>query len=466
MTTITRREAIKYFGAGAVAGILPQSLLAATPSTGRRPNILMLVADDQQPGTIGSMGLRPVLTPHLDSLAREGMTFANACNMGSTCGPVCIPGRAMLLTGRPLYQLKDKGFNIPPDHVMLPEYLRSEGYTTFGCGKWHNDPASFQRAFSRGDRIFFGGMLDDQTQVPVKHLGPNGKLADDGTVNKYSTELFADAAVDFLSSYDAQALFFCYAAFTSPHDPRTPPADFKALYPADKIQVPKSFAPEHPFDIGVREIRDETIVPYPRTEEIVREELSAYYEMISHLDSQVGRILQALKDSGHAEDTIVIYTGDHGLAVGQHGLMGKQNVYQCSVGVPLVMRGPEIPAGAKSEALCYSMDLFPTLCGILGIEVPPTVQGQSYAGLLKNGAGAHRDKLFYAYTDGQKAVRDSRYKLIEYSVPKQQRVTQLFDLQEDPEETRNLADDPAHAATLARMRDALKQWPEAVGKRT
>lgn len=466
MSLLTRREAIKLMGAGAILSALPlRRGDGAVAPAARRPNILMLVADDQQPGTLGALGRRPVLTPCLDALVKRGMTFTNACNMGSTSGPVCIPGRAMLLTGRPLYQLDNKGFTIPPSHIMLPEHLRSQGYTTFGCGKWHNDTASFQRAFSRGDRIFFGGMLDDQARVPVQRLQAGGKLAHDGTVNRYSTELFADAAVEFLTSYKEDAPFVCYAAFTSPHDPRTPPPDFKALYPAEGIRLPESFQPEHPFDIGVRDIRDEKTVPYPRTAERVKEEISSYYGMISHLDSEAGRILRALKDSGREEETIVIFTSDHGLAMGQHGLMGKQNVYQCSVGIPLVMCGPRIPAGAQTEALCYSMDLFPTLCEHLGLPLPPSVQGSSYAGLLDGRASAHREALFYAYTDGQKAVRNRRYKLVDYSVAGQRRRTQLFDLQEDPDETRDLAENAGHAAILAQMREELKRWPVAVGKR-
>src|SRR5690606_25798798 len=176
--------------------------------------------------------------------------------------------------------------------------------------------------------------------------------------------------------------FFLYLSYTAPHDPRMAPEEFASQYPPDEILLPENFMPEHPFPNGELKIRDENLAPFPRTEENTREHIAAYYAMISHVDAQIGRVLDALDQSGQAENTMIIFAGDNGLAVGQHGLMGKQNLYEHSIRVPLIISGPGIPQGEKRETLCYLLDLFPTLCEFIDIPTPDSVEGVSFAPVI------------------------------------------------------------------------------------
>jgi arylsulfatase A-like enzyme len=389
-------------------------------------------------------------------LVHGGFAFTHAFCMGSTMPAVCAPSRAMLLTGRTLYHAP---VQIPPTLPTWPETLRKAGYATFGTGKWHNGPASFARSFSQGGPVFFGGM-GDHFHLPVHAFDPSGKYAEKPVnATKFSSELFADAAVDFLRSYKDEKPFALYVAFTAPHDPRTPPGDFAMMYDPAKLPLPASFLPRHPFDNGELAVRDEKLAPWPRTPEVIRKHTADYYGMISHLDGQVGRILDALAQTKRVAETLVIYTSDHGLAVGRHGLMGKQSLYDHSMRPPLLFSGPGVPAGKRSAALCYLLDLFPTICDLTGVARPATVEGVSLAPVLRGGKASVRASLFGAYRDVQRMVRTERWKLIRY--PKVER-TQLFDVANDPEETRDLAAEPAQAGRMKEMMDLLKEWQKKV----
>jgi arylsulfatase A-like enzyme len=273
-------------------------------------------------------------------------------------------------------------------------------------------------------------------------------------VSGFSSELFAGASIDFLSSRPREP-FFCFVSFTAPHDPRTPPVGYKTMYDPGSIPLPKNFLPKHPFDNGELEIRDEKLLPWPRTPEAVRGELADYYGMISHLDEQIGRILAALEATGAAARTAVVFSADNGLAVGSHGLLGKMSMYDHSVRVPLVIRaaGRGRP-GARLDSLCYVHDIFPTACELAGIAPPPTVEGRSVF------SSRRRDAVFASYRDVQRMVRTRRFKLIYY--PKIQK-TQLFDLAEDPDEMRDLAGRPEQATRVAELRAKLSQWQRSVG---
>jgi arylsulfatase A-like enzyme len=178
--------------------------------------------------------------------------------------------------------------------------------------------------------------------------------------------------------------------------------------------------------------------------------------MISHLDDAFGRLLAALQAKGCLDDTIVIMAGDNGLAVGQHGLMGKQNLYDHSVRVPLVFAGPGIPAGQRRDALVYLLDIFPTLCELAGMEAPGSVEGMSLGPCLDDPAVRLRDSLYLAYEKSIRGITDARHKLIEYACGR----TQLFDLSGDPAEMVNLADHPSSQATLVNMRTRLVRLAE------
>jgi arylsulfatase A-like enzyme len=208
--------------------------------------------------------------------------------------------------------------------------------------------------------------------------------------------------------------------------------------------------PAHPFDNGELKIRDEQLAPWPRTKPVIKEHLRDYYALITHNDERVGDILNALKAQGMYDNTIIIYSGDNGLAVGQHGLMGKQNLYEHSMGVPLIIAGPGIPNDVRTDAMVYLTDLFPTLCDYLNIDIPESVQGESFFNVLKDPGSDHREQITTSYKKVQHSVRDARYKLIRYDV-KGKVTLQLFDLLNDPYETKDLSQDSDHAEILEKL---------------
>jgi arylsulfatase A-like enzyme len=459
----TRRDFLKTVGAGAAALAMP-TCATAGKAPKKRPNILFLFSDDQRFDTINALGNSRIVTPNMDSLVRSGTTFLNAYIMGSMSGAVCMPSRAMLMSGRTLFHLSRGGSDIPPVHVTLPEVLGDAGYNTFATGKWHNGRKAYARCFSDGGKIFFGGM-SDHYKVPVYDFDPEGKYrkskqyADEG---KHSSELFSDAVIDFLSGYKDDAPFFAYVAYTAPHDPRHMPEKYMDMYDPDAIRLPKNFLPEHPFDNGEMVIRDEKLAAWPRTPEEVRQHIAAYYAMITHLDAQIGRVLDALKETGHADDTIVVFSADNGLAVGRHGLMGKQNLYEHSVHVPLVICGPGIPRNKRQEALCYLPDIYPTLCDLVGLTVPDSVEGMSLWPVLRGEREKTRDALLFAYKNFQRGLRIGGWKLIMYNV-NGNKTTQLFNIWNDPWEMNNLAEEIAYAGTVGDLIPLMKHFCEEAG---
>jgi arylsulfatase A-like enzyme len=269
--------------------------------------------------------------------------------------------------------------------------------------------------------------------------------------------------IEFLENYDEEKPFYAYAAFTAPHDPRTPPRRYREKYYAKQLPLPPNFMPQHPFNNGAMMVRDEQLGAWPRTEKEVRDHLAEYYGMMTHLDEQIGRILAVLEETGKAENTYIIYAGDHGLAVGSHGLLGKQNIYEHSMKTPLIVKGPDVPAGKSSNALTYLLDLFPTLLGLADQQPPSTVDGRNLAPIWNGTAPRVRDTLFLSYGNSMRSVRDERYKLIRY--PRVD-VDQLFDLANDPEEMRNLAGEKGQQNRVSRMFALIQQWQERLGDTT
>ena len=428
------------------------------------PNVLFFFTDDQRFDTIAALGNEDIITPNLDALVAGGTTFTHAHIMGGSCGAVCMPSRAMLMSGRTLFHIDEQGQNIPAEHVMMPEAFRTAGYPTFGTGKWHNGTQAYARAFSHGAKIFFGGM-NDHWNVPVAEFDPTGEYPKERRCcrrGRHSSDLFSDEAVRFLLDYKDDRPFFMYVSYMAPHDPRETHKRFHDMYDPEKIPLPQSFMSGHPFDNGELVIRDEKLAGFPRTPEEIRRHIAEYYAMITHADAAIGRVLLVLKESGHADNTIVVFAGDNGLAVGRHGLMGKQNLYDHSVRVPLIFSGPGIPEGRKSEAFCYLLDIFPTLCDLTGVGIPESVEGRSLVPAMRDGDERIRETLLFAYKWIHRGVRDERYKLIEYLV-NGKRTTQLFDLQEDPNELRNLADDAGLSGMLGHLRGELVRWRDELG---
>jgi len=443
---------------------------AGAPEGKSRPNVLFLFSDDQRFSTLHALNNPEIRTPNLDKLVSRGTAFTHACIMGGTVGAICVPSRGMLLTGQTLFHVHNSMIapNSVPESarrpfVMFPEVLQKAGYVTFGTGKWHNGERLYARCFTRGENIFFGGM-SDHLKVPVASFDPSGEYPAKPRrpAPKFSSELFSDSAIKFLREYKDDSPFLLYLAYTAPHDPRMPPKEYAEMYPPEKIALPRNFLPQHPFDNGDMKLRDEQLAPWPRTPQIVRQHLAAYYGMITHLDAQIGRVLEALRETGRAENTIIIFAGDNGLAVGQHGLFGKQNLYDHSVRVPLVISAPGLPRGKRSDSLCYLLDLFPTICDLTGLPIPSTVEGRSLLPLLANPKAKLRDSVFLAYRHVQRGVRTDRWKLILYNAGGHQ-TTQLFDLRNDPWEMKNLASHPAQAGRLRELTALLKEWMKKTG---
>ncbi len=412
-----------------------------------KPNVLFLLSDDQQYDALHALGNDTIRTPSLDKLVRRGFTFNQTYCNGSMGGAVCQPSRSMIMTGRSLFR---SPIEIPADLPTMPETLDKAGYVTFATGKWHNSEPVFARLFRQGGaNLFFGGMTD-QNKVPLHDFDPTGKYAahDEHIGKGFSSTLFADAACQFLKGHKGSKPFFLYVAFTAPHDPRTPPGEYARMYDPAKMPLPKSFMPQHPFNNGDLIGRDELLAPWPRTPEIVKQHIADYYGMITHMDAQIGHLLKSLEETGHDKDTVIVFTSDHGLALGRHGLFGKQNLYEHSMRPPLVIAGPGIPENKGSDAFVYLFDLFPTICDLTGTPIPDTVEGKSLVPIMQGKTDKVRDAIFLAYKDVQRAVRSDRWKLIRYT---QINKSQLFDLANDPDEIKNLADDPKYADKVKEM---------------
>lgn len=422
-----------------------------------KPNILFLFADDQRADTIAAHGNPYIKTPNLDRLAALGFSFRGNYIFGGNSGAVCMPSRAMLMSGKSWFHVDTVSLK---GAKLLPELLRENGYATFGTGKWHNGEPSWLRAFQHGKTIMFGGM-SDHSKVPVRDLGPDGRLTDVRAGDKFSSELFADSAIEFLKHHDPATPFFAYVAFTAPHDPRMPPLPYRESYYGQLPPLPANFLPQLPFDNGMMAGgRDENLAAWPRSEAALRQQLAEYYGLITHLDGQVGRILDVLEQTGQAKNTLIIYAADNGLALGSHGLLGKQSVFEHSMRVPLIVAGPGIPRGKSTRAFTYLLDLYPTLCDVLGLVCPPDLEGESLRPLWEGTEDHVRDSVFLPFLDIQRAVRTERWKLIAY--PKIRHL-QLFDLQTDPDERTNLMDRAEYLGHVQRLRGLLRQWQARVG---
>lgn len=399
---------------------------AETPSSAK-PDVLFIISDDQRGDCVGALGHPDLKTPALDTLVARGHVFNNAYCMGSMVGAVCLPSRTMLMTGRSLWHIPGRSESETP---TIGSVFRKAGYDTLFIGKQGN-------TYRPGNEAF---------ETFVYH----------GEKNHIEAPIYmADKTIEWLREHpsDEGKPFFIYLGPPVPHDPRVAPPKFLEMYDPAKLALPKSFMPQHPFDNGELRIRDEMLASFPRTDADMRRQLADYYAITSHLDFHVGRVLDELKAQGRLENTLVVYTSDHGLAVGgMHGLTGKQNLYEHNK-PPLIIAGPGIAPG-KSDALVYLYDLFPTLCDYAGLAVPERVDGLSLLPVIKGEKKGVRDRLLGGYRDCQRMIRDARWKLIEYRAANG-RHTQLFDLANDPEELNNLAAETAHSETLTKLRQDL-----------
>ena len=426
------------------------SLTAAQP-----PNIVFIFADDQRADTIAALGNPVIKTPNLDRLVKRGVAFTRAYMQGGNGGATCVPSRAMLLSGRSLAQIDEKLLK----HQTWPSAFGAAGYATFATGKWHNGPPSISKSFQQAKALFVGGMVNP-LKAPTSDMLPTGKLTPGKVGPKHLCEEATDETLAFLKSQDGKRPFFSYLAFDGPHDPHIVPEGFPIDYAPASIPLPPNFLPQHPFDNGEMVIRDEQLLPWPRKQADIQTMLAEYYRYISFLDVQVGRVLDAVDASPHAANTIIVYAADSGVARGSHGLIGKQNLYEHSMRVPLIVAGPGIAADKRSEAMCYLFDVLPTLGKLCGIATPAGSSGREFAAVLKDPSQPARPFLMFGYKTIQKALNDGRWKLIRY--PHVDR-TQLFDLQADPYETKDLSALPEHAERIKAMLAKLAAEMKADG---
>ena len=456
---------------------------AADPATARRPNILFVVVDDQTPTELRCYDPRSRLeTPTIDRLAREGMVLDAAYHMGSFSGAVCVPSRHMLMCGRTLWHLpigpgarrrgppaNDAGPARCPDDIerfTLPAVFAAAGYDTMRTCKEGN-------GYEGADRLF--AVRHDATKREGTHEGGSG--------------WHADRVLDYLAERERSAdrdPFLIYLGFSHPHDTRDGTPDLLAKYGAvnhadaaarpllDPRQppLPAAWLPGHPFDHGDLQVRDEVAVSgvwRNRDEATIRNETGREFACAENIDRQLGRVLDRLAALGELDRTWIVYTADHGMALGRHGLQGKQNLYEHTWRVPLVVRGPGVPAGSRAAGNVYLLDVLATLCDIAAIPVPDSNEGRSFLPVLEGRTTAIREVLYGAYCGGGKpgirSLRRGDWKLVKYESPSGGLHTQLFDLRGNPEELlpehrdpagrTNLADAPAQAAIRRELEGLL-----------
>ncbi|MGI9239732.1 MAG: sulfatase-like hydrolase/transferase [Verrucomicrobiales bacterium] len=424
------------------------------PPPGKIKNVLFLFADDQRADTIGAHGNPYIETTNLDKLAAGGFSFRRNYCAGSFSGAVCVASRAMLMTGRHWMNLPaDRPASNWGDAEPLPSLLQKKGnYRSFIVGKWHNGMGTLRDSFSEGHSVYMGGMAN-HADFQVQDL-KGGKLGPRRDAGGFSSEVFADGAISFIEAAETDQPFFLYVAFMAPHDPRNPPEAYRERYYNKRPPLPPNFLPQHPFKNApqVTMGRDEGLAPWPRTKEMISDQLCEYYGLITHLDEQVGRIIATLDASPHADNTLIVYTADHGLAMGSHGLLGKQNIYEQSMRCPLILSGPGIPEGQSSDSFSYVHDLYSTLCDYAGITPPSGIDSKNLMPIVEGKEDSVRDSVFLPFQDNQRAVSDGRWKLHVYPRINHQL---LFDLSNDPHELTNLAGKQEHQATLEEMQNLM-----------
>ncbi|MEK6235185.1 MAG: sulfatase-like hydrolase/transferase [Planctomycetales bacterium] len=446
---------------------------SASAAKGDRPNLLFIIVDDQSPFDLKVYDPKSRLeTPTINRLAEEGMVFDGAYHMGSFSGAVCTPSRHMVMTGRTVWRLPNAlgGRHCPDDiieNVMAATFNRA-GYDTMRTCKRGNSYAAANALFT---------VVHDATKR--------------GGTPETGSAWHGDQVMNYLNERETakdEDPFLIYFGFSHPHDVRdgTPELlakygavnhrDRKTLPPANPKQppLPINYLSKHPFHHGHPGLRDEVSVSgvwERRDEQTIRNELGREFACDENIDRQIARVLGKLKDMGELDNTFIVYTADHGMAIGRHGLQGKQNLSEHTWRVPFIVKGPGIKPGSRVQGNSYLLDALPTLCDLAGIEIPKTVEGVSLKPVLDGKKETVRDVLFGVYCGGTKpgmrSVKKGDWKLIKYDVMNGEvRQTQLFNLAKNPNEfiaehgkkdalMTNLANNPAHADKLAEMESLL-----------
>jgi len=441
------------------------AVLAAAPflQAAEKPNLLFIFADDMTYEAIGSLGLTEVKTPHLDKLFAAGTQFTHAYNSGGWNGAICVASRNMMMTGRHLWYAEREESTMG-QRRLWPQLMSDAGYTTYMTGKWHvrmkaedlfdhvgdvrpGMPNQVEKGYNRP----LEGKEDpwDPTDKANKGFWQGGK---------HWSEVEADTAIKFLNMArkDAKPFFF-YLAFNAPHDPRQSPQEYLDMYPVEKMKTPENFLAAYPYRKVMKaphSLRDENLAPMPRTEHSVKVARREYFALITHLDAQIGRVLETLEANGQRENTMIVFTADHGLGCGRHGLLGKQNMYDHSIRVPYVVVGPGIEPGRKIASPIYIQDSVPSALQAAGAEIPDDIQYQSFLPVLE-GTSEGRQQIYSAYLkDAQRALTKDGYKLILYPGGK---IARLYHLERDPFEKVDLLEKGEGKKIAQKLLAALKE---------
>ncbi len=456
--------------------LLMSTVIFAAYSNVEKPNILFIFADDQCYETIGNLKITDIETPNLDRLMKNGTSFSRAYNMGSWSGAVCVASRHMLNTGRFIWRAEQASKNAEEERRsgrFWSENMKKAGYKTYMTGKWHVR-ASAEKCFDV-TRNVRGGMPN---QTPEGYNRPHKNKPDTWSPydpkfggfwkgGKHWSETVADDAIFFINEakkHSEQKPFFAYIAFNAPHDPRQAPKKYIDKYPLKRMKVPSNFLPFYPYKDEIRcphTLRDEKLAPMPRTPYSIKVNRQEYYAIISHMDEQIGRILDGLKKSGMSDNTYLFFTADHGLGVGHHGLLGKQNLYEHSTRVPFIINGPDIPKDNIVDAPIYLQDIMPSSLELANSEKPEHVEFHDILPLARGKTKKSPYKEIYgAYLNAQRSITVKNLKLIVYpDVP----IVRLYDIKKDPFEKDDLASSEIGKKNIRQLFSRLLELQKKMG---
>lgn len=448
-----------------------------------RPNILFIMVDEMKWNVMSCAGHPIVKTPHLDRLAREGTRFATAY----TVAPICTPSRYSFFTGRyaHVHGAIDNSTPTREPQVLLPAILKHAGYQTAISGKLHFLPANLDYDFDyfwsfsgEGPRKLptWPQYVEEQhgrnaarklaiQPFPDDPLGRDlGKL----TYPKEDAQTFwiTDRAVDFLRQRDQAKPFFLFVSYLDPHSPSHLCEPYWSLFEADQMPLPPTFKPDPSKPSQTAANRHEVNDP-----QIVKALTAAYYAKVTMVDDNVGRLLGQLRELGLAENTLIVFTADHGNMLGDLNRWFKGAMYEGSARIPLLMKAPATGAfttqfnrGTVISKIVENIDVLPTLCEMAGVPLPSQgIQGRSLTKLV---AGTEPDWKERAFAErGSAMVRTAQYKFIKNGKQNERHgggAVELYDLTKDPRETNNLAQDPAYAATVQELAAQLEAWQKDI----
>ena len=423
---------------------------------GERPNILFILSDDQALETITALGNQDLKTPHLDQLVREGTTFTRAANMGAWRDAVCVPSRTMMMSGQFLWQAQTIG-SPAYKHPLLMQDIKDAGYETYGTGKWHVvakkgmshwfhhtlDKRPGELALSKKDRSdfqpwnkSFGGYWEGERHVT------------DITGNS------AIALLDLATAPPQTKPFFLYVGFNAPHSTWQYDENAHDRFDISTFTLPPGIKENHFF------IKNRW--PKKVTENFVRQRYRSYYIMVERMDKQIGRIIGKLKASGQYENTIIVFLSDHGLSVGENGVMGKQNLYEKSTRAPLIIAGPGIPKNQIRENRIYLQDIMPTLFDYSDIPLPEYVRFKSFRKQIEAPVEGPWEDVYGAYKNEMRSVIHGPNKLVLYARGNETH-TRLYNLREDPHELTDLSQSGSSQTLIADLIQRLQNWETLTG---